>query len=44
MALIKIEVHGVGVGKMRSLYKLGYNGSRVVVFIITFYELIYVNI
>ena len=43
MAAIKIEVHGVGVGTMKSLYKLGYNGSRVVVFVIAFYEPIYIT-
>ena len=41
---IKIEVYGVDVGSMRSLYRLGYNGSRVVVFVITFYEPLYINI
>jgi hypothetical protein len=44
VAAVEFQVHGVGVATVGTLYQLNYNIGLVFIFVVTFYESIYVNV
>jgi hypothetical protein len=44
VAAVEVQVHGIGVATVGTLYQLSYYIGLVFLFVITFYESIYVNV